>query len=69
MQIPATFIIYDIGNICGLTVYAYYAKLGCDPLRSGAVKSSNQVNSIIGHAFVACFDSCKSYITLYLTFV
>jgi len=30
----------------GLVIYAYYADIGCDPLRSKLISSSNQVHCI-----------------------
>ena len=43
LNIPFMIIIYSITCIVGLTVFAYYESIGCDPLRSGQIDNSNQV--------------------------
>ena len=35
--------VYTLTCLCGLTVYAYYADKGCDPLRNKEIASSNQL--------------------------
>ena len=44
LNVPFMLIIYSLTCIVGLTVFAYYWELGCDPLRSGQISSSNQVS-------------------------
>lgn len=32
-----------LASLVGLVVYAYYADVGCDPLKQGYITSANQV--------------------------
>ena len=42
-NIPLTLTMYTLVYLCGIVVYAYYEQLGCDPLKTGQITSSNQV--------------------------
>lgn len=46
LNAPAIAVMYTLTCLCGLTVYAYYADKGCDPLNNGEITSSNQVKYI-----------------------
>ena len=43
LNIPFMLVIYTITCLVGLTVFAYYESIGCDPLRSNQIDNSNQV--------------------------
>ena len=43
LNIPAIALLTFIVCFTGLTVYAYYSKLGCDPVLNGDVAGHNQV--------------------------
>ena len=37
---------YTMVYMCGIVVFAYYDNLGCDPLKTGEITSSNQVQKV-----------------------
>lgn len=43
LQIPLLLLVYFLVCLCGLTVYAYYDLIGCDPYRSQAISNTNQL--------------------------
>ena len=43
LNVPLMILLYTLTCACGLVVYAYYTKEGCDPLRNGDISSENQV--------------------------
>ncbi|ELU11741.1 hypothetical protein CAPTEDRAFT_112687 [Capitella teleta] len=43
LNIPFLLIVNILAALVGLTVYAYYADLGCDPLKQGYISNSNQL--------------------------
>ena len=43
LNIPAIALLTFVVCFTGLTVYAYYSKLGCDPILNGDVSGHNQV--------------------------
>jgi len=50
-------------SMVGLVIYAYYADIGCDPLRSKLISNSNQVHCIFVSIFFWCLrrNACKSF--------
>jgi len=43
LNIPFLIIMNVLVSLVGLVIYAHFADVGCDPLRSGQIASSNQV--------------------------
>ena len=43
LNLPALIIMYTLNCLLGLTVYAYYAMIKCDPLKAGLIDNANQV--------------------------
>lgn len=41
--IPITVMTSSIPFACGMAVFGFYAKEGCDPLRAGQISNPNQV--------------------------
>ena len=42
-MLPGLVFMQLMSCMCGITVFAYYAMIGCDPVASGAISSYNQV--------------------------
>ena len=42
--IPFRLLVDTILYMCAIIVFAYYDQLGCDPVKTGQVRSTNQVN-------------------------
>ena len=43
LNIPGLLLVNILASLVGLTVYAYYADAGCDPLEEGYIANANQV--------------------------
>ena len=43
MNIPSLLLFTSLANMTGITVFAHYEQLQCDPLASGEVDSPNKV--------------------------
>ena len=43
MNIPGQVILGVLTSMAGIVVFAHYAKVGCDPMSQGKIKSPNQV--------------------------
>lgn len=43
INIPSIILLYTLTCFLGLTVYAFYESIGCDPLEGGFVENPNQV--------------------------
>ena len=43
LNIPGVVFLLSITVLSGMVMYAYFTKLGCDPLRAGEATNPNQV--------------------------
>ena len=63
---PGNIVIGALVCMLGWTIFAYFANVGCDPLKEEVVDNSNQVKNIIHH--VQNLERSIYYLTLdYLT--
>ena len=46
-NIPGIMLVNILASVVGLTVYAYYAVIGCDPLEQKYIANANQVKSLL----------------------
>ena len=53
LNLPIFYIFHLLLCFTGLIIYAYYAKIGCDPLANGDIRSSNQVFRYVNKSLMA----------------
>ncbi len=54
LNIPGLLIVNILACLVGLVMYAYYAQVGCDPLRMKYISNSNQVLILQTRHSVSC---------------
>ena len=45
-NVPGIMLVNILASLVGLTVYAYYAAIGCDPLEQKYIANANQVKCL-----------------------
>ena len=44
LTVPGTILLGTLACMVGWAIFAYYADIGCDPLKAGYISNTNQVN-------------------------